>query len=213
MSIIITRPEHDLTTRYLSHWSEQIIKLARKKGFKVVDLKKEKANRKEVIGRIKKLDPSLVILNGHGNDHSIAGHDNKIIFNAGENEDVLNSRITYAISCSSANVLGAESVKMGNSTYIGYKDEFIFTASQKCRTRPLEDNRAKPFMESSNQVATTLLKGHNCKDASDRSKDKFKENYKKLLSSESDPDSIQDAQLLWWDMTHQVCLGKQDAVI
>ena len=95
MSIIITLPEHDLTTRYLSCWSKQIIELAKKKGLEIFELKKEKANKKEVIGRIKKLNPSLVVLNGHGNDHSVSGHDNKVILQVGANEEVLSSRITY----------------------------------------------------------------------------------------------------------------------
>lgn len=67
--------------------------------------------------------------------------------------------------------------------------------------------RAKPFMESSNQVALALLKGHTASEASQRSKDLFRKKYLTLLSSRTNPDAVQDAQLLWWDMNHQVCLG------
>ena len=45
MSLLITRPEHDFTTRYLSKWSEEIIGEAEKKHIEVIDLNGEKAER------------------------------------------------------------------------------------------------------------------------------------------------------------------------
>lgn len=72
---------------------------------------------------------------------------------------------------------------------------------------------AKPFMEASNQVAISLLKGHQAHDASKRSKAMFEKSYKDLLSSNADANSLQAARLLWWNMTHQVCLGNMDAKI
>lgn len=62
MSFLITRPDHEPTTKYLSAWSEKVIKLAEDKGQKVIDLKSEKATRKEFEGRLSKLNPSLVVL-------------------------------------------------------------------------------------------------------------------------------------------------------
>ena len=46
-------------------------------------------------------------------------------------------------------------------------------------------------------------------DASERSRKMFRKNYSKLLTSQADPNAIQDAQLLWWNMKHQVCLGNK----
>jgi len=37
--LLITRPDHDVTTRYLSAWSKEIIELADKKNIQVMDLK------------------------------------------------------------------------------------------------------------------------------------------------------------------------------
>ncbi|MEK7173415.1 MAG: hypothetical protein AAB740_05610 [Patescibacteria group bacterium] len=66
-------------------------------------------------------------------------------------------------------------------------------------------------MEASNQVMISLLKGNSAKDASERSKNKFKDNLFRLMSSNADPDSLQAAQLLFWNMRRQVCLGDIDA--
>jgi len=72
---------------------------------------------------------------------------------------------------------------------------------------------AQPFMEASNHVAIALLKGHKAMNASSRSKELFKRNYRQLLSSKSDYDSLQSAKYLWWDMTHQVCFGRGNAAL
>ena len=213
MGLLITRPEHDLTTRYLSHWSNKIIEVAVKKGVDVIDLKGRKANKKELTGRLQKLNPSLVILNGHGNQSSVTGHDNETLVKAGSNEKILSSRITYAVSCSSAKRLGTRCAKREDTTYIGYDDDFIFAIDKKRISHPLQDKRAKPFMDASNQVSISLLKGHKATDASKRSKKTFMKKYMKLLSSNSSPDDLQDARLLWWNRIHQKCLGDQNAVV
>lgn len=117
-TLIITRPEHDPGTKYLSHWSKKLIEVAKKKGFNIIDLHQEKAEKKEFEGRVQKTDPSLVILNGHGNKNCVTGHDNKAIVKVGENEAILKNRITYAVSCDSAEGLG-QSCADKNTAYIG----------------------------------------------------------------------------------------------
>ncbi len=213
MSLLITRPDHDHATKYISCWSEKIINFAKKKGRKVVDLKGKKAIKKEVIGRIKKLAPSFIIFNGHGEDRSICGYDNEILVQKGKNEKILSDKITYALSCSSGKELGPRSVKDKKGAFIGYKDDFIFPSDRRNLKNPLKDKRAKPFMESSNQVAIALLKGHSAIDASEKSKELFKNNSQKLLSSNSDPDSLQDAKFLRWNYIHQVCLGDKNKTL
>lgn len=213
MSFLITRPDYEPTTKYLAHWSKEIIEIAKSKGLKIVDLKGEKVTKEELVSRLRKLNPRLVVLNGHGNEDSIAGQDEEILIKAGENHQILHSRITYAVSCKCGKRLGPKSVEDGESTFIGYDDDFVFTSDRRHLSQPLEDKRAKPFMEASNYVAISLLKGHKAKDASKRSKEMFKNSYQKLLSSNSDPNSLQDARFLWWNMTHQVCLGNGDATI
>lgn len=211
MKIIITRPQHDVTTKYLSSWAGEVIDLAKKKGVEVYDLAKEKANKSEFEGRVRKLKPEAIFLNGHGNVDCVTGHDNNDLVNTKGNYHILKGRVTYALSCSSGKGLGVKVVKNGNATYIGYSDKFIFALDNKYLSKPLRDPNAKPFMEASNQVMVSLLKGNTAKDASERSKKTFHDHYTRLLSSNADPDSLQIAQFLWWDMRNQVCLGDVDA--
>lgn len=206
MKLILTRPQHDVTTNYLSSWAGEIVILARKRGVEVFDLVNHKANRIEFEGRMKKLRPELVFLNGHGDNDCIAGYDNEILVKAGENHNILGGKITYALSCNAGKTLGPAAVEELNTAFIGYTDEFIFVGDSNYISRPLQDPRAKPFMESSNQVVLSLLKGNGPNEASARSKSKFREHYLKCLSSKADPDSLQIAQFLWWDRQHQVCL-------
>jgi len=211
MSFLITRPNYDPATRYLHAWSQEIITVAKNKKLPVFDLHNKSANKKELSNRIQKLNPKLVVLNGHGDDDLITGQDNEPLIEAGKNDDLLHNRITYAVSCRCGRKLGPKVARTKGTAFIGYDDDFVFSSDRKFLSRPMEDKRAKPFMEASNHVAISLLKGHSASESSKRSKEMFETNFKSLLSSASNPDSLQDARFLWWDMTHQVCLGEMDA--
>lgn len=211
MKMIVTRPQYDITTKYLSVWAGEVINFAKKKRVEVIDLLKNKANKKDFSGRVKKLQPDVIFFNGHGDDDCITGHDDEILVEAGDNHDILFGAITYALSCNSGKILGPKVVENKQATYIGYEDKFIFVADSNYSTRPQDDPMARPFKEASNQVIISLLKGHRAEEASEKSKNKFKENFMKLSSSQADPDSLQAAQCLWWNMRNQVCLGNLDA--
>jgi len=171
---LITRPEHDDTTRYLSSWSRRALELAQSKGIKILDLNKERANRKEVEGMLVKQTPELVVLNGHGNDDVVTGHKNEPLIKCGQNEKLLKGKITYAISCRSAKNLGRKSVQAGAKAYIGYEDDFIFLYDQLKITRPLDDETAGLFLKPATEVVTLLLKGYSAVEASNKSKELFK---------------------------------------
>src|SRR3989338_250123 len=119
MRLIITRPQHDITTRYLSSWAGDIIDFAKKKGIGVCDLVREKANRAEFEGRVKKIKPKVIFLNGHGCDDCVTGHDNNVLVSVDKNHNILNNKITYALSCNSGKKLGPKVVENGTATYIG----------------------------------------------------------------------------------------------
>jgi len=104
-SLLITRPEYDPTTYYLSKWGEKIIKEAKAKRMNVIDLWRDKANRNRVIGILEKRDPKLVFFNGHGSENFIYGHNNEIILKENDKKAV-NSKIIFSRSCRSAMVLG-----------------------------------------------------------------------------------------------------------
>lgn len=211
MRLIVTRPQHDVPTNYLSCWAEEIIKLAKEKGLDVIDLVRDKANRKELEGRIRKLSPELIFLNGHGDEDCIAGHDDEILIKAEDNHYILKGKITYALACKSGKVLGRKISEGNEATYIGYSDDFIFISDNNYTAKPLSDPKARPFMESSNHVMVSLLKGHSAQEASEKSKNAFKEHLTKLMSSSADPDSSNTAKYLWWNLHNQVCLGNGEA--
>lgn len=212
MSFLITRPEHDDTTYYLSSWGKEVIEVAKDRNINVIDLKKDRANRKEVISIIKKKNPSFVVFNGHGNYDSIAGHKNEILIKAGENEKLLKAKIVYAISCKSAKQLGPKSMKAGALDYIGYDEDFIFVYDPKFITHPSKDGTVKLFLEPSNEIIISILKGNSTKIAVKRSQHLFKKNISKLLSSEASPEDITYAKYLWWDRKHQVRSSKEDYI-
>jgi len=207
--LLITRPNYEITTRYLFAWSGIFVGMAKTKGVDVVELKKEKANKKELEGRLKKLNPKLVIINGHGSDTCVTGQDGEVLIEAGKNEGILCSRIIYSLSCNSASSLGTESVKAGALCYIGYKTEFTFFHRNKL-TRPLDDDIAKLFLDPSNQVAVSLLKGNKTQDANRKSKEMSLKTIQKLLNSDSSKEAVLYAKFLWSNMHHQVCLGDQN---
>ncbi|MEK7168027.1 MAG: hypothetical protein AAB791_03435, partial [Patescibacteria group bacterium] len=132
--LLITRPEHDYPTRYLSAWAGKFFKLAEEKKFSIIDLNRKRANRKEVESVLEKRNPALVILNGHGNDDRVTGHDNNPLVVAKDNSSLLKGKITYAISCRSASVLGKETGQYADTAYIGYKEDFIFIHLEEHRT-------------------------------------------------------------------------------
>lgn len=210
-TILITRPEHDFLTRCVSRWSDRIINEAKKRLHHVIDLHKEKANKVEFESRIKKLVPALILLNGHGDETCVSGHDNQILVKDGENEYLLKKKITYAVACLSGKVLGvacADSI----TTYIGYDEPFILNLDRRYLARPLSDERARRFLEPSNLIALSLLKGHSAKEASENSKRLFRKNIVDLLKrGGNDVDVLDDVKDLYWNMTHQICLGNVDA--
>lgn len=213
MNLIVTRPEHDSTTKYISAWAQEVITTAYKKGIEVIDLLRDKACRKEFEGRLKKLSPKLVFLNGHGNETSVTGHDNEVLVEVNENEHILKGRITYALSCSSGKLLGPALANEEMTAYIGYSDEFSFVYDRRYISKPIEDPLARPFMESSNQLMVSLIKGHTAEESTERAKEIFKKHCLTLSSSNATQDDLQVAKCLWWNMNRLVCSGNQAMTI
>jgi paraquat-inducible protein B len=211
-TFLITRPGHDLITNYLLHWSRQLIDLADSKGMKVIDLEQEKVNRKGLASRLNKIKPELVMLNGHGNKNKITGYDNQSLLDT-RNARVLSGTITYARSCSSAHTLGDIAVQRGAKAYIGYVQPFTMGYDINKIQHPLEDKVAALFLEPSNHVVTSLLKGHTAGESTSRSKKLSMKRIQKLASSTASAEEKIYARYLWYNMQSQVCLGDQNATI
>lgn len=205
--LLIIRPWHDYTTRYLSVWAGETFEIARAKGHSIIDLRRERANRKEVESILNKRKPGFVVINGHGSDDLVAGQENESLLIAGDNSSLLEGKITYAISCRSARGLGKEAGEYKNTTYIGYKEDFILVYLEKHRTRPLKDRLAGFFLEPSNLVITTILKGHSAEEAVSRAKQEFLRKIQGLLTSETSAETYSTLRYLVWDMRNLVLQG------
>jgi len=204
--LLVTRPNYDAATTYLFHWSKLVLQLAKKKGNQVVDLPASKANKADLLGRLQKINPKFIFLNGHGNDTTVFGQDDEALITTKDTMDSFKNMIIYSRSCSSGKRLGPYSVNKGVKAFIGYTQPFIFIYDPSLATRPLADKTAGLFLDPSNMVVTTLIKGHSPTQADKRSKDAFRKNIQKLLTSETSKENASAVRFLFWDMKHQVCL-------
>ena len=211
--MLITRPNHDVTTNYLYYWSQCIVDIGKTHKLTVIDVAGNRANKKEVEGIIEKIKPSFICFNGHGDERTIGGYDNEPLIQKGDNESLLSGAVVFARACRSAKELGPACVKKGTEAYIGYSDDFIFLTEEAKESRPLTDKVAKLFLEPSNYVAIAFMKGHSAGQANQRSKDYFKNNIKKLMTSDTPKEDRELIPYLLWDMDHQICVGNDKVVL
>ncbi len=168
--MLVTFPDHDITTHYLFKWGESSVGVAEGHGIQVTRLDGPKATKRNLESYLSKFQFNMVFLNGHGEDTIVMGHDNEPILIAGKNEEKLKQTITYAISCSSAKELGDNAIKSGALCYIGYDQDFMFTLDENHSTRPLEDKLAAMFLHHTNVFMNALVKGSSVAEAYEKAK-------------------------------------------
>lgn len=206
MSLLITRPRYELVTHYFYHWSEEIVKEAKKRMSGVTDLQKEKASRKLVESYLDKQKPEIAFFNGHGNDTCITGQNEEILIESGKNSHLLKDKIVYMRSCDSGKTLGPQAVKEGCKAFIGYRELFRFWTDKALVNDPLKDTYAQPFFETSNQVALSLIKGKTPQEAHKDSMVEYRKVISHLLTSNAENSFV--VSDLIWNMHNQVCLEK-----
>lgn len=210
--VLVTRPNHDITTTYFCLWAEKTLSLASRKH-KVLDLHSKKANRKTFESYAKKHRPNFFFFNGHGSDEVVAGYDNEPLLVSTKNDNLCLNSIVYIRSCSAAKILGESLIRQSAKSCIGYVTKFGFMRLVEKEREPLSDPLAKLYLEPSNIVATTLLKGHTALEAHCRGIVEMKKNLKKMLSSENPLADATGVVLLWSNIRGQVVLGDQNATI
>ena len=182
--LIITLPRWDNVTEYLSHFSDQIVKEADEFGVKCKVLDGKGANRYNFEKVINKLDYNFVVFNGHGSSTSIKGHKDEVIVQDEDNENLLKGRIVYARACEAGAVLGESCIKDDkNGCFIGYVFPFVFWADRTWDSVPQKDETARLFLEPSNAVPISLIKGHTSKEAHENSKLHILKNIKRQIKS------------------------------
>lgn len=210
--MIITLPESDNVTLYLSKFSKEILEEANKQDVKVKSLIEEEASQKEFEKVLTNLDYKFIMFNGHGSSDSIYGHKDEPIIISGENEHLLKNRIVYARACEAGKKLGRDVVNESEGCFIGYSNKFIFWADKAWDSVPLKDETAKIFLEPSNMVPISILKGHSTGEADKTARDYMKKNIRKVLRVNSD-ESFWLASALWTNLNGQVLLGNSEARI
>lgn len=210
-ALLITRPDHDLITTLLFHWSISVINLAYRKGVKVLDLKGSKADKKSFSSYIKKHQPLIVFLNGHGNEDTIEGYDNEPLIEANKNESLLVKKIVYARSCDAAKNVGQLCVNAGTLAFIGYTKNFAIGYMPSKTTTPLNDPVAKLFIEPSNLIPISILKGNTAEEAYRKSQAAMLRNFRFMLSTRASPSQKDSAPHIWRNRKYQVLLGDKNA--
>lgn len=192
--ILITKPRFDEATYYLSAWSKEIIDIAKLKGYIVYNLEEQKCVRKEFEKRIKKHTPDLVLFNGHGSYNTITGQNCEVLVETKKNTHLLNNKIIHAFACSSANLLGPNSIEEGARAFIGFKEDFVFLQDEVYSASPLKDKIAKHFLESTNIAPISIIKGNTVKEAFQRSQDAFEKSIRYFESHYN----VQNSHILFW---------------
>lgn len=212
-NIVVTCPNHDLTTRYISSYAKIFIDEAKEKGNQVTVLEKDRARSNVLASVIRKLQPSAIFFNGHGDSDTVCGQDNEDLIKKDKNTELLVNVIVYALSCSAAAKLGPSTIDAGAKAFIGYDADFVFYTDREKQTKPQNDTVAKQFLEPAVQVPRSLIKGNSIESACRSGKQMFRKNMRKLLTSETSKNDTSLLSALYWDMKHLTYNGNGDAVL
>ncbi|MAG78001.1 hypothetical protein CL616_01410 [archaeon] len=199
---LITRPRYDKHTGYLYSFSKAIIRIIKEnKKIHLNELKGSKANRKNVISSLSKQKPTLVFFNGHGNEWTVFGHNDKPILDE-ENINLTKGKIIYALACDSLTELGEVAVNKGAKAYIGYKDEFMWVGDPSKSSAPDKDKNAIPFRRACHVLIYSLVTGIPVKKAIQKTKGEYRKLIKTYGNSKDDPygDTPAIGLALSWDM-------------
>lgn len=194
--VLFSRPHFDSQTAYLYSHSKELVALSIAQGHKTINKEGESTTGKIISEVIKKLKPKFIFFNGHGSPELICGHKNDILISI-KNVDILNGSITYSLSCSSALGLGDLSVSKGAKTFIGYSMDFALGRDTESEAVPGKDKIAKLFLEPSNILVASILKGNNVSEAISKSKKKMEENISYLATTGDFPDAEHYAPFLY----------------
>lgn len=212
--LLVTRPNYDPATSYLFYYAKQVINFAEKKNIKVLDLIRPRLNIQNLSNLINKHDPIMIFFNAHGDEKIIYGDKIKekeeILIEENKNHILLNKRIIYARSCWAAASLGKACTNTLGGCFIGYKTPFSFWTDNRWSSNPANDNLSKLFIEPSNLIVTSLLKGNTTQEAFNKSINMSKKNILKLLKTEKEPGVMASIMLLWNNIEGQEILGDKN---
>jgi hypothetical protein len=209
--LIITLPDYDDVTQYLSIWSSDIITKAEENSICVRKIEGKEVIKENFEKSMNKLNYKMIIFNGHGSAKTILGHNGEPIIEKEKNGHLLKNRIVYARSCESADSLG-ELAKSSEGCFIGYNLPFMFYVDINWTGNPKKDPVADIFLSSSNQIPISIIKGNTCGDAHKNSQKHILKNINKVLRRKT-PDAYRIAEALLNNYSAQSIIGNESAVL
>lgn len=211
-SLLITRPNDDPLLNALFHWCKPIILEAQRKQFNIFDLKAKYAVKTKFESYVSRNNPNLIFFNGHGSKDSIQGYNNEVLVDSTNCLQLLKGAIVYVRSCRAGASLGIISTKPGGAiAFIGYSTRFWLILSKSRSTLPMLDPVAKFFLETSNLVPLSLIKGNNVEEAHKKSRSAMLRSYLFMNSSKATSEQRQAAGFLYLNYLFQVVYGKKTA--
>lgn len=180
--MIVIRAKHDIITAYLYYYSEELIREAERRGFKVAKIEGTDISEATLRSRISNKRPRFIFFNGHGSNTALFNNKKEEFINK-KSADVFDETVTYTVACSCLTGLGTEAINNGCKAFIGYRRPFWIARSHKYESRPLEDKVARPIIECSNIVVQSLIKGNTVMESIRKSHEKAADNIIKLIYS------------------------------
>ncbi|MBL7169532.1 MAG: hypothetical protein ISS48_00760 [Candidatus Aenigmarchaeota archaeon] len=214
--ILFTRPCYDLETKYLHCFSDKLIKEIKLIGeYNPINLEDSDVTRENFEKAIRKGNPRLVVLNGHGTKDSIFGHDDEVIVDE-NNVDLFDSKIVYAAVCDSLGGIGLDATSKGGAdAFIGYESEFMIIVDPTHTSTPKKDKNSKPFKEVYVKLIIALLSGLSVEESIEMTK-KLMRKLIREYGTYGIRDKYGDAPLirmaLFWDLYFLNAHGNLDVV-
>lgn len=160
--ILIGRCDCDNNVKFPFYWSEEIIIEATKLGYRVIDLKRENFIEEKFTKHTTDKNPLLIFLNGHGDEISAMGFQQKPVLILNKNDYLLKNKVAHIISCKTAALLGQFAKDKGCKGYIGYQGLFSF---KNAHPDPKKDIFSTLFMDAVNTTSKFLLRNPDVKEA------------------------------------------------
>ena len=122
--ILIGRCECDEMVAFPFFWAEDLIPYARERKFDIVDLKRKRFCKEQVKKHIEDKNPTLIFLNGHGDENSVRGYNQEPVITLYENDYLLKGKTAHILSCDNGKFLAQSCIDKGCKGFLGYDGLF-----------------------------------------------------------------------------------------
>jgi len=156
--------EKDKPTRYAKYWLYLIATKARDRL--IITNQKTEKDMYELI--ILSTRPLVVISTGHGLPDSLLDYKSKPALKAGMNEDIMDDKIVFIVSCFNGQILAPALVSKGARAVIAFADRLQWVI--KPPYNPAIDNFARPIGDSIVALGRSLVSGNTVRESVDKAR-------------------------------------------